>query len=258
MSRTVLVTGAASGIGKATAELLAKHGDTVIRADLHDADIVADLANVEGRVQLLEQTRRHSGGRIDSVLAIAGLALPMPATVAVNYFGTVATLEGVRPLMASSPAPRAVAVTSMASVMDVDEQLVEEMLAGDEPAAMVRAATLSGTPDAPKIYASTKRALARWIRRSAATDEWAGAGIPLNAIAPGVIRTPMVADLIATPEGEAALRQMVPMPLNGFADPIVPAYLLAWLSGVENSHLCGQVIFIDGGSDVVIRGDSTW
>jgi hypothetical protein len=33
---------------------------------------------------------------------------------------------------------------------------------------------------------------------------------------------------------------------------------LAWLGGEENSHLCGQVVFVDGGSDAVIRGDSAW
>jgi hypothetical protein len=35
-------------------------------------------------------------------------------------------------------------------------------------------------------------------------------------------------------------------------------YLLAWLTSEENAHLCGQVVFIDGGSDVIIRGESTW
>jgi len=258
MSRTVLVTGAASGIGKATAELLAKQGTTVIGADVHDADIVADLTTAQGRASLVEQTRARSGGHLDAVLAIAGLALPTPATVAVNFFGMVATLDGLRPLLAGSPAPRAVGVSSMASLMDVDDDLVAAMLAGDEPAALARAATLADTPDAQKIYASTKRAFARWIRRSAPGEAWAGQGIPLNAVAPGVIRTPMVADLIGTPEGEAALKQVVPMPLNGFADAIVPAYLLAWLASEENSHLCGQVVFVDGGSDAVIRGDSTW
>jgi hypothetical protein len=54
------------------------------------------------------------------------------------------------------------------------------------------------------------------------------------------------------------MRIAVPMPLNGFAEPIAPAHLLSWLVSEENTHLCGQVIFIDGGSDVVIRGDSTW
>ncbi|WP_267907586.1 hypothetical protein [Actinotalea solisilvae] len=38
----------------------------------------------------------------------------------------------------------------------------------------------------------------------------------------------------------------------------VPARLLVWLVGEENTHLCGQVVFVDGGSDVVLRGDSTW
>ena len=51
---------------------------------------------------------------------------------------------------------------------------------------------------------------------------------------------------------------MVPMPLNGIFEPHSVAYLLAWLASAENAHLCGQVVFIDGGSDVIIRGDSTW
>jgi hypothetical protein len=51
---------------------------------------------------------------------------------------------------------------------------------------------------------------------------------------------------------------MVPMPLNGIFQPRDVGYLLAWLTSEENAHLCGQVVFIDGGSDAVIRGDSTW
>ena len=38
----------------------------------------------------------------------------------------------------------------------------------------------------------------------------------------------------------------------------VPARLLAWLVSEENSHLCGQVVFIDGGTDAATRGGSTW
>jgi NAD(P)-dependent dehydrogenase (short-subunit alcohol dehydrogenase family) len=258
MSRTFLVTGAASGIGRATAELLGKQGDTVIGADVHDADIVADLGTAGGRSALVAETARRSGGRLDGVLAVAGLATPTPETVAVNYFGSLAVLTGLRPLLAPSPAPRAVAVTSMASLLPVDDVLVGAMLVDDEPGALRRAAELAGTERESQIYASTKRALSLWIRRTAATRDWAGAGLALTAIAPGIIRTPMVADLIATPEGAAALSTMVPMPLNGFAEPIVPAYLLAWLVSVENSHLCGQVIFVDGGSDAVLRGSSTW
>lgn len=256
--RTIVVTGSASGIGKATKELLERHGDRVIGVDIQDADVVVDLTTAQGRAALVDQVTAAADGRIDAVIANAGLAHPTAATVAVNYFGALATLDGLRPLLADSAAPRAVATSSMASLMPADDQLVERCLAGDEPGALARAEQLAGTENAGKIYASTKVALCRWLRRHAAAPEWAGAGIPLNAIAPGVVETPMVADLIATPEQREGLAGMVPMPLNGFMGPEVPASLLVWLVGVDNTHLCGQVIFVDGGSDVVIRGDSTW
>jgi hypothetical protein len=48
------------------------------------------------------------------------------------------------------------------------------------------------------------------------------------------------------------------MPLGGIAEASTVARLLAWLGSGENTHLCGQVVYIDGGSDAVIRGDSVW
>ena len=260
MARTHVITGAASGIGLATRTLLESRGDTVIGVDLHDSDVVADLSTVEGRATLVTEVERISGGRIDAVHAVAGLALPVAATVAINYFGTLATLEGLRPLLGGSAAPRAVAVASMASIMPSDDELVALLTAGDEPAALAHAETLAADPETTGqlIYSSTKKALAQWVRRQAPTPAWAGAGIPLNAVAPGVIDTPMVADYVATPEAREAILQMVPMPLNGIAEPIVVAHLLAWLTSEENTHLCGQVVFVDGGSDAVLRGDATW
>ena len=258
MARTYVVTGAASGIGRATAELLTSRGEKVIGVDLAGSDINVDLTTDEGRTTLVSEAERLSGGTIDGILAIAGLAAEIPATVGVNFFGMVATLEGLRPLLSQSDAPRAVGIASMASLHPVDDELVAALAAGDESAALARAAVVAQGGTGGSIYASTKKAFAQWIRRQAPTTEWAGAGIPLNAIAPGVIVTPMTAPLLETEEGREQIRAGVPMPLNGFAEAIVPARLLAWLVSEENSHLCGQVIFIDGGSDVVIRGDSTW
>jgi NAD(P)-dependent dehydrogenase (short-subunit alcohol dehydrogenase family) len=259
MPRTSVVTGAASGIGKATRELLEERGERVIGVDLHDAEVSADLSVPDGRAALVEGVRALAG-EIDAIYAVAGLALPAPATVAVNFFGTVATVEGLRPLLLQSSAPRAVLVSSMAALMPSDESLVALLGAGDEPAAMARARTLAESPETTGglIYSSTKLALSRWVRRQAATPQWAGAGIPLNAVSPGVIATPMTADLIATPEGRESLLRVVPMPLNGIAEPIVVARALAWLGGEENTHICGQVLYVDGGSDVVLRGDSVW
>jgi NAD(P)-dependent dehydrogenase (short-subunit alcohol dehydrogenase family) len=259
MTRTYVVTGSASGIGKATAELLTEQGHRVIGVDIANADVVADLATEEGRRHLVEAVTAASGGTVDAVLAVAGLASPTPATAAVNFFGTIATLEGLRPLLAGSPAPRAVVVSSMAALFPPDEELLSAFLDGDEPAAMRRAEALAADPQmAGLIYGSSKRALSRWVRRNAATPDWAGASIALNAIAPGVVNTPMTADFTATEEGRAQLAQMVPMPLNGFFEPRDAAELLAWLTSEANGHLCGQIIYIDGGSDAVMRGDSVW
>lgn len=260
MPRTVVITGSASGIGKATADLLGERGYRVIGVDIANADVEVDLTTAEGRAALVSGVADLSGGAIDAVIANAGLASPTVATAAVNYFGAVATLTGLRPLLAESPSPRAVATASMASLYPPDEELLEAFLADDEEAALARAAVLAAGPpeQANLIYGTSKRALARWVRRHAPTPEWAGAGIALNAVAPGVVATPMTADLTTTDEAKAALLQMVPMPLNGIFGPRDVAELMAFLVSVENAHLCGQVVFIDGGSDAVIRGDSTW
>lgn len=260
MTRTTVITGAASGIGKATAELLIERGERVIGVDVHDADVVVDLSTAEGRAALVSQVRELSGGTIDAVIANAGLATPTAKTVAVNYFGAIATLDGLRPMLLASSAPRAVVTASMASLFPPDPVLLDALVAADEPTALARGAELesSGGDLANLIYGTTKQALARWIRRNAATADWAGAGIPLNAIAPGVVVTPMTESFTSTPQAREAILHQVPMPLGGIFEARDAAYLLAWLTSVENGHLCGQVVFIDGGSDAVIRGESTF
>lgn len=259
MTRTYIVTGSASGIGKATCDVLSEQGHRVIGVDIANADVVVDLATPDGRSMLVREVTDLTDGVVDAVLAVAGLATPTPATAAVNYFGTIATLTGLRPLLAKSPAPRAVAVSSMAALFPPDEQLLVELRAENEAAALARAAALAEDPQTGGlIYGTAKRALSQWIRRAAPTPEWAGASIALNAIAPGVVRTPMTAGLTATEEGSRQLAEMVPMPLNGFFAARDAAELLAWLTSEANAHLCGQVIYIDGGSDAVMRSDSVW
>jgi NAD(P)-dependent dehydrogenase (short-subunit alcohol dehydrogenase family) len=258
--RTYLVTGAASGIGQATKQLLEARGERVIGADLRGSDIDCDLTTEAGRAKLVEEAGERADGSLDGVLAIAGLSAPIPATASVNYFGMVATLEGLRPYLLGSQAPRAAGVASTASLLPVDEALVAAMLEGDEAAAMARAAELAEDPlQAFLIYSSSKNAFARWIRQQGPAAAWAGASIPLNAVAPGVTATNMTKDLLADPDGYKAATTSTPMPLNGPVAPReAPARLLAWLTSEENSHLCGQVVFVDGGADAVTRGDRTW
>lgn len=256
--RTIVITGSASGIGKATAAKLTAQGDRVIGVDLRNADVNVDLTTDIGRAQMVAQVEKLSGGKIDAVIANAGLAEPIPATIAVNVFGAMATLEGLRPMLLASPAPRAVLTSSMATLTPYDDELVKYCLDGNEGAALERAAHLVEVGEEHTIYSSSKVAVTRWMRSVAATAEWAGAGIALNAIGPGIVETAMTADMIATPEARDGLLQQVPMPLNGVMPAEAPADLLVWLISVANTHLCGQLIFIDGGSDVVMRGPEAW
>ncbi|WP_260634822.1 SDR family oxidoreductase [Streptomyces angustmyceticus] len=258
MSRTCLVTGAASGIGKATVARLRSQGYSVIGADLKDAEICADLATADGRAQLAMQARSLTGGRLDAVIAGAGVAAFDPVTVRVNYFGAVATLEGLRPLLAAGEAPRAVAISSVALVHPHDSAIVDAALADDEEEASAAVRAAVEREEGHLIYGASKAALARWIRRAAVTEDWAGAGIALNAVAPGTILTPMTQVLIDNPELRHIADATVPMPLNGHARPEQVAPLLSWLISPENSHVTGQVVFIDGGADATVRGDDIW
>lgn len=256
--RTVIVTGSASGIGQVTAEKLSALGDRVIGVDLHNADINVDLTTDIGRTNMVDQVRELTGGKIDAIIANAGLAAYIPATFSVNVFGAIATLEGLRPMLAGAKEPRAAITSSMASLQPADEQLVQLGLDGDEPGAMARAAELVKQDLGHLIYPSSKVAITRWMRRVASGPDWAGEGIPLNAIGPGVVETAMTADMIDTEEGRANILEIVPMPLNSVMGPQVPAHLLVQLIAEENTHMCGQVLFVDGGYDATVRGESAW
>jgi NAD(P)-dependent dehydrogenase (short-subunit alcohol dehydrogenase family) len=260
MARTYVVTGSASGIGATTAALLRDRGEKVIRIDLRNADVEADLSTPQGRVDAAATAIELADGTIDAVIACAGISAPVPATISVNYFGVVELLEALLPALKKSAAPRAAVVSSMASLQPNSPEMVEAALAGDESTAREIAQKLAD--QGPQVgyltYPSSKRALSRWVRRASISEDFAGNGIPLNAVAPGTVLTPMTAELLATPEGAQMVDSAVPMPLNYHQPPESIAHLLIWLTSVENTHLAGQVIYDDGGADATLRGDDIW
>ena len=251
MSRTIVVTGSAAGIGQATAALLAASGHRVIGVDLREAEVVADLSTWAGRATLVEGVRARCGGTLDAVVACAGVARPDGLTVSVNYFGAIATLEGLRPLLERGNQPRAVVISSITSTSPVSQRLVEACLRGDEPAAL-RAAEGQGHT----IYAATKAAVARWVRQQAPRPEWVGRGILLNAVAPGYIATPMTQSFIQ--DMAVSAQQQRTLPIGRVGQPEEIARLINFLVSPENSYMVGQVVFIDGGLEAVTRGDHIW
>ena len=255
MQRITVVTGSASGIGAATARRLRTQGERVIGCDLRDADIIADLATPEGRAALVDGAARLSGGRIDAVVANAGGG-PAATSLAVNVFGAVATLEGLRPLMAGSPAPRAAAVSSIASLRPPPPGLIEACLSLDEVAAAAAGADALARDDGLTLYAAAKRALNLWCRRAAATPAWAGAGIPLNVVALGFFDTPAAAYILSDPRHAAEAEAMVPLRGAFPGSPDTAASLLAWCVGADNRAMTGQVLFLDGGLESAARPEA--
>ncbi|HVB43739.1 MAG TPA: SDR family oxidoreductase [Streptosporangiaceae bacterium] len=254
--RTVVVTGSASGMGAATRTRLEDAGQRVIGVDLHDADIVADLATQAGRQSAVDAVTGLSGGAIDGLVTWAGLtglsSVAGSTLVSVNYFGTVALLAGLRPLLARGDQAAAVAISSNSTTCmpGVPADVTEHCLAGDEQAARAAA----DTAGAIRSYPASKIAVARWVRRCAPTADWAGCGIALNAVAPGTVETPM---LRATREDPVIGKYVdaFPVPVGRPGQAAELASVVAFLLGPDARFCCGSVFFVDGGTDALLRPD---
>lgn len=247
----IVITGSAGGIGQATRERLARDGHDVIGVDLRDAEVIADLSTAEGRSAMVDAVAAASGGRIDGLVAGAGISGPDAAkVVSINYFGAVATIAGLRPLLVNGADASAVAVSSNSStaMADLPEALVDACLGDDEAAARA----LAGA-DPIVAYAASKLALARWVRRNAVGPDWAGSRIRLNAVAPGLIDTPMTADML---EFVLSLGDVYPIPQARAGRPEEVASLLAFLLSPDAGFFCGSVVFMDGGSDAALNADA--
>src|SRR5262245_48744845 len=101
---TVVITGAASGIGAAVRRRVERDGHRVVGVDLRGAEIEADLSDVGGRDAAVARVRALAPQGLDGLVACAGLGPHVAdhaSIVSVNYFGAVAVLAGLRDLLAA-------------------------------------------------------------------------------------------------------------------------------------------------------------
>jgi len=254
--RTVVVTGSASGMGAATRARLEGDGQRVIGVDLRDADVIADLGTEQGRDAAIVGVVERAGHAIDGLVTWAGLPgltdRPGSLLVSVNHFGTVAVLEGLRPLLANGDRPAAVAISSNSTTCQpgVPMDVVMHCLDGDEVAARAAADAVGSLA----TYPATKTAIAWWARRKAPTDAWAGAGITLNVVAPGAVDTPLLQASRRDPTIGAFIDTFpVPVGRKGSAEEL--AAFVQFLLGPDARFFCGSVVLVDGGTDALLRPD---
>lgn len=256
---TYAVTGSASGMGGAAAAKLRAAGHAVIGVDLANAEVEADLSTSGGRRAAAEQVLEAAGGRLDGAVLAAGLG-PTPGRerkiAQVNYLGAVELLREWRPALAAAGNAKVVVFSSNSTTTTpLVPRPTVRALRSEDPEKAVRSVRLFGKAAAPMVYAGSKIALSHWVRRAAVRPEWAGAGIRLNALAPGAILTPLLERQLSSPS-EAKAVTSFPVPAGGYGDLSQLADWVVFMLSDSADFLVGSVVFVDGGSDAYFRPDA--
>ena len=249
----IVITGAASGIGLAIAEQLQREGHRIIGVDIQASDITADLSTPEGRAAAVAAIHNATADGISGLVACAGVGSHVTNNAlitAVNYFGAVELVEGLREHLAQHRAP-VVLVSSNSAPMPTNADFVDSLLDGDFDAACKIATDMHGQP----VYSGTKQALTRWMRRN--TAAYAGQGVRMNAIAPGYTRTPLSLAAEDDPNFADAIKKFIgSIPIGRPGEPGDMADAVSFLLSERAGFICGTMLFIDGGHDAVLRPDA--
>lgn len=228
-NKIAIVTGAASGIGKATVELFRKEGATVYGADLKGADIECDAGD-EASVQSLVQRVIDDEGRLDIFFANAGISggfdgifdqteAQWAEILRINLIGPFLAIKYAAPVMKAGGGGSIICTASVAGIR-----------AG------------AGGP----AYSASKAGVINLVK--VAATQLVGSGIRVNAICPGLIETGMtqfIYDKARERGQEGQIGHLNPMKRGGEPAEIAGAAL--FLASDDSSYVNGQAIVVDGG-----------
>ncbi len=245
--KVVLVTGAGSGIGRATAKLLAVEGATVVVTDVNRAGGLETVQQIGGKARFEEQdTSREADwkriiddilareGRLDGLVNNAGVLGPYPATfetetleqwrrtLAVNVEGVFLGCKHGVPAIRQSGGGSIVNLSSLAAFL--------------------------GTPNL-SAYGASKGAVRQFTKTVAIDCARKGYKVRCNSVHPGVILTPMGEGILSSATARERTRKSIP--IGDFGAPEDIAYGILYLISDESRFVTGAELVIDGGMNAI-------
>jgi len=228
--KVAIVTGAASGIGKATVELFSSEGATVVGADAAEgADLRSDAGSEAAVRKLVDSVVQQHGG-LDVFFANAGISggfasiaeqteADWAEILRVNLIGPFLAIKYAAPVMATRGGGSIICTASVAGLR-----------AGAGGAA----------------YSASKAGVINLVQ--SATQQLYGSGVRVNAICPGLIETGMtkgIYDMARASGQEERLGEL--NPLNRGGEPSEIAQAALFLASDEASYVNGAALVVDGG-----------
>ena len=237
--KVALITGAAGGIGKALLSEFAGRGYRLLAVDIAEGDLASFLPTL-GDGHLFHAC--DLGSEAD-ILSLYGWLDSQTATLDV-----LVNNAALGPTMAATVDTDAAGFRKALSVNLIGpfvmaREAAQRMVRGG---AIVNTASMAGVLGNPRrnAYAASKAGLISMTRSLAC--EWAERGIRVNAIAPGYVRTPMVAELERTGKADlAAVRRRIPV--GRMARPDEMASVIGFLASPEAGYVTGSIVPVDGG-----------
>jgi NAD(P)-dependent dehydrogenase (short-subunit alcohol dehydrogenase family) len=242
-AQVVLITGALTGIGRATAIAFAKTGATVVVSGRRPAEgeaLAAELRGLGAEAEFIAADVRHDeevAALVDRTVARFGRL-----DVAVNNAGTEGTPGPLTEQTAES-----VAATFDTNVLGTVFGLKHELrvMLAQRSGSIVNISSTFGHKGGAgaSIYAASKHAV-EGLTKSAALEA-AGSGVRVNAVAPGPIETGMLNRFAGNADRKAGLLARVPLGRGGRPEEIAEAIL--YVASDKASFITGQIISADGG-----------